>query len=321
MPRVKTYLPITLLLPFAACGDNRAAPPAVDARPIPPEPDAAPDASAPRCDSYPIVVTADPAAQAAAAADLATITQTAPLTWNDNTGTLSTIFQLDHSLACPDGTDANAQVIAFLTAHPALFQLDPSEWHIPEFFDCQFVPSDLQILNMGRTKLANHAIARDTLAYSFKRTGAEIVLTSVIGTYLPPAPTGLGDAMTACNDITAGAAETAIRATPLPARTFDQCAPTGDIAYSVHAGDTVELRPDDTWSWEEDTGSVRLTATRTVRVTIAPANYTPDLLASDARCPVTDPRSEDFTVGFDITIDAHTGEILFIKPGLDCVVC
>jgi hypothetical protein len=64
---------------------------------------------------------------------------------------------------------------------------------------------------------------------------------------------------------------------------------------------------------------VRLTATRTVRVTIAASNYTPDLLASDALCPV--PRSEEFTIGFDVTIDAHTGEIVFIKPGLDCFVC
>jgi hypothetical protein len=25
--------------------------------------------------------------------------------------------------------------------------------------------------------------------------------------------------------------------------------------------------------------------------------------------------------GFDVTFDVHTGEILAVKPGLDCIVC
>ena len=47
---------------------------------------------------------------------------------------------------------------------------------------------------------------------------------------------------------------------------------------------------------------MKLTATRQVRVTLAAANYTAELLASDDRCPVTDPDSDGFTVGFDVTI-------------------
>jgi hypothetical protein len=175
---------------------------------------------------------------------------------------------------------------------------------------------------MGRAKLANHALGRDTLSYSFKRAGATIVVTAVVATYLPPMPADLDAAMTACNDITIGAAEAAVRSTPLLASTFDNCNFTGQTSYTIKDGDTVALLPGDTWTWSEAEGAVQLTATRTVRVTLAPANYQdrPDLLASDAKCPVPD-SDEDFTVGFDITMDAHTGEILFIKPGLDCSVC
>jgi len=64
---------------------------------------------------------------------------------------------------------------------------------------------------------------------------------------------------------------------------------------------------------------VVLTGQRVLRVTVNRANYTSQLTASDARCPTADGRG--FTVGFDITFDVHTGAIVYVKPGLDCVVC
>jgi hypothetical protein len=73
------------------------------------------------------------------------------------------------------------------------------------------------------------------------------------------------------------------------------------------------------WSWEEGAGQVLMTGQRTLRVTVDPANYTRELMSSDARCPVGD--GNDFVIGFDVTFDVHTGAILGVKPGLDCVVC
>lgn len=45
------------------------------------------------------------------------------------------------------------------------------------------------------------------------------------------------------------------------------------------------------------------------------------LLSSDARCPVVNGDGQQFTVGFDIVFDVHTGAILSVKPGIDCTVC
>ena len=60
---------------------------------------------------------------------------------------------------------------------------------------------------------------------------------------------------------------------------------------------------------------------RTLRVTLDPSNYSPELMSSSARCPVTDTTSEDFTIGFDIVFDVQTGVVIQVTPGLDCIVC
>jgi hypothetical protein len=38
-------------------------------------------------------------------------------------------------------------------------------------------------------------------------------------------------------------------------------------------------------------------------------------------CPAPDGDGDQSVIGFDITFDVHTGAILNVKPGLDCVVC
>jgi hypothetical protein len=163
-------------------------------------------------------------------------------------------------------------------------------------------------------------VNQDLLAYSVKRIDGVVTLTSVNGTYVPTAKEGMADAMTTCGSLTAAQAEATARATPLPANVYSQCIPQGNLTYQPRAGDTFALGPE-SWLWDEGTGEVLMNGQRTLRVTVNPANYTADLLNSAARCPVTDPDSEDFTVGFDLTFDVQTGEIQFIKAGLDCVVC
>ena len=105
------------------------------------------------------------------------------------------------------------------------------------------------------------------------------------------------------------------RQTPLQADTFSQCNPTGTVTYTPKANDTFAFAPAETWTWHDGTGNVLLLGQRTLRVTLDPSNYTPELLASAARCPIGD--ADDFTVGFDV----NTGLVLQVTPGFDCIVC
>ncbi|MCE9577168.1 MAG: hypothetical protein K8W52_28730 [Deltaproteobacteria bacterium] len=311
--------PVALAL-IAGCGSSTAA---VDGAigPDVPVADANVDARpASLCTGYPVEWPADATAKAAAVAELATLSTTADLTWSDARGTLASVFGLDATLtSCTDGHDVGVEVAAFLTAHPALFQFDASQWSALVPYDCKNVGTSLEILNRGRLTLDGQPVLHDTLAYSIKRTPVGVTLTSVIATYLPADLTGLGARMEACTDADLGAVEAAVRATALPARTYEQCTETGALTYQMKAGDTISVLPGVAWTWDDGDHAVALTGQRTARITLAAANYTPELLASDARCPVGD--GADFTIGFDVTFDVHTGEITYIKPGLDCIVC
>jgi hypothetical protein len=309
---------VGLLVPLAACGDNREAAEPADARPVPPPPD---DAEVmPLCEQYPIPVQAAPGAQESVQAALTALAPTATMTWRDNTATFSSITGLDLPLpGCIAGEDVTTQVFAALAAHPAVFQMDLTEWPTQEFFNCQF--ADGAFVSIGRHRLAGHSFAFDIFAYGLASIDGVMTMTNVFGTYLPVAPAGISEAMDSCTQLTASAAETTARATALQAATFELCAPTGSISYTPRANDRFELLADESWAWEEGTGQVLLRGQRTLRVTLDPSNYTPELMSSSARCPVTDPTSDAFTIGFDISFDLHTGEILIVKPGLDCIVC
>jgi len=106
----------------------------------------------------------------------------------------------------------------------------------------------------------------------------------------------------------------------LTAGVYSQCNRTGTVTYTPHANDTFSFASDPTWTWQEGSGQVELTGQRTLRVVVNPENYNASLLSSDARCPVADDSSQ-FTVGFDIVFDVHSGEVLSVKPGIDCTVC
>jgi len=241
------------------------------------------------------------------------------MTWNANTGTLIGAFPLALPLSgCTDGQDVSAQVFGTLAAHPELFQLDLTEWSTPEPFDCKYLGDDA-ILNIGRVRLAGHPVSGDVFAYSLKRIDGTVQLTAVNGSYLPVIGAAMGDAMAACDRLTASAAESTARTTPLKAAVFSQCRRTGTTAYTPQPNDGFSFAPDATWTWSEGDGDTLLTGERTLRITVAPANYTPELIASAARCPTAD--GDDFTIGFDVVFDVQTGAIISVKPGLDCVVC
>jgi hypothetical protein len=48
-------------------------------------------------------------------------------------------------------------------------------------------------------------------------------------------------------------------------------------------------------------------------LTVHPDNWTPELINSDAFCGTS--------IGWVITFDAVTGEIVEARPGIDCIVC
>lgn len=276
--------------------------------------------AAPSCEQYPIPWRPVDGAQSAAQADLASLSPGANMTWNSNTGTLGTVFPLAIKLpSCSDGQDAIAQVFGVLAAHPALFQLDLSEWRRPEPFDCKYL-GDNTTLNMGRSHLAGRPISQDVFAYSLKRTADGVQLSFVNGTYLPVVGEAMGDSMAACSTLTSSVAIATARKAALNAGVFSQCRRTGAISYTPKANDTFSLS-EGAWSWQEDAGQVLVTGERTLRVVINPANYTPELISSDARCPVAGGNANEFTIGFDVTFDVNTGAIINVKPGLDCVVC
>lgn len=276
-------------------------------------------AAAPACAQYPIPWQPPAGSQAAARADLSSVSPAATMSWNANTGTLTSALALALPLAgCTDGQDVGAQVFAALAAHPALVQLDLSEWRTPAPYDCKYV-GDNEILSIGRQRLAGHPVARDVFAYSLKRVDGAVQLTAVTGTYVPVVDAAIGDAMAACNTLTAEAAQATARTTPLQTTVYSQCKRTRTMTYTPKANDRFELAPQETWTWQEGTGQTLFTGERTLRITVDPANYTPDLTSSAARCPAPD--GDEFTVGFDVAFDVQTGAIVSVKPGLDCVVC
>jgi hypothetical protein len=278
------------------------------------------DAATASCAQYPIPWQPAAGAQAAAQSELSAMSSGATLSWNASEGTLSSVIQLATPLTgCSDGQDVNAQVAGVLAAHPALFQLDVSEWQLPPFYDCKFV--DDATLSMPRRQLAGKPVARDVFAYWLRRVDGVVQLAAVNATYLPVLDAATGDTMTSCTTLTESAAATRARSTPLTATVYSQCNRTGSVNYTPRSNDTIGFLGDAAWSWQEDSGRVLLTGQRTLRVIVHPANYTSALLSSDARCPVPDGDGSQYTVGFDLVLDVHTGEILSVKPGLDCTVC
>jgi hypothetical protein len=270
------------------------------------------------CSQYPILKQPAEGAQSAAQSELAAMAPGRTMSWNSNTGTLSSVFQLDIPLdSCSDGQDANAQVLGLLAAHPALFQIDLAEWQSPAPYDCRHVSDST--LTLGRRRLAGWPVARDIFVYWLRRVNGVVHLAAVNGVYLPILDSATGQSMSACNTLTQSTATTRVRSTQLTATVFSQCNPTGTVTYTPRSNDAIAFVSDPTWTWQEGSGQVELTGQRTLRVIVDPANYNSALLSSDARCPTAVP--DQFTVGFDVVFDVHTGAILSVKPGIDCIVC
>lgn len=242
------------------------------------------------------------------------------MSWDGNTGTLTSVSQLSIPLDhCTAGQDANAEVAGVLAAHPALFQIDLGEWASLEPYDCRYV--DDATIGIPRQHLAGRPVARDLFTYWLRRVNGVVQLSAVNGVYLPVLDPAIGNSMAACNTLTQSAATTRARETQLSAGVYAQCDRTGTVTYTPRSNDTFAFVSEPTWTWQEGSGQIELAGQRTLRVIVNPANYNAALLSSDARCPTPNGDAGQYTVGFDIVFDIHTGAIVSVKPGLDCTVC
>ncbi|MCC6993002.1 MAG: hypothetical protein IT370_00095 [Deltaproteobacteria bacterium] len=124
-------------------------------------------------------------------------------------------------------------------------------------------------------------------------------------------------ALAACSTDTPPA-EDAVRAHRFEGLRFRGCGMVGSYAYTPATGDVVDWRSPVTWEALDDAGTWRGAPTRwrlsrPATLTIAPANYFPDIAEADCLC--------GDSAGYELTVDIVTGVVLRYRPGINCVVC
>jgi hypothetical protein len=284
---------------FTACGSQSVD--ALDAQPA--------DGPTPRCTTYPIPLLPGNG-EAAARAELATLAPTATMAWDYDTNTASTIAGLDLPLSCTAGQNTSLVALELLAAHPALFQLDVGEWLPHDFIDCTAFGA--LVTTLARSKLANHLVAKDAFNVELQLRQGVPTITGFSASYVPVAATGVGDAMDDCLTFDEIAAKNLARATAFEATT---CGTTGTTSYTPHVNDQLQVSTDTVWTWAEHSGDVELSGRRLMQITVDPSNYTPELMASAARCP------DSGRIGFKVYFDIHTATIVRVEPGIDCAAC
>ena len=282
-----------------------------------------PDAGATiECGAYPVPwVSASPSTEAAAAADLATLSPSAELKWDPASSTFHSIDRMNLALpACVDGANVYDQVRPLIAAHPTLFQIDLLDWRGPGPRDCGSVTETDNGLytRIVRTRLAKHDTDWDSIQYAVRRVDGVVRLAGFLGAYTPLPQPALASALTACSRLTATQAEAIARATPLAAAVVQAAAAPREIMYLAMPDDDVAVSTEK-WSSDPEAGDeLKLVGRRTMTVTVSPKNYSADLLGSTARCPAAD--GTGFTVGFRLEVDAHTSAVVLVRPGIDCII-
>jgi hypothetical protein len=281
-------------------------------------PDVSSDAGPP-CE-VPIVWTADTTTEAAALAALADLSSTARPTWNDARGTFETIFEIDVPLACPDGAEVWDTLLPFVDSHPALLQIDRTEWLPPSSFPCHVVSSTNDYARMDRRYLGPGTVAHDFVSFAIRRADGGIVLRAIIANYLPVVPASVAEPMSRCGGLTAERARASVMRDTFPYSTFMRCVPTGGGSYTSGPLDSITLDPP-RWAWTEraDGTGVEMTSEQPGTLIIDRSYWTPALEASDVNCP--DESGDVRVYGFRLIFDTSTGAILSKQPGVGCIVC
>lgn len=281
-------------------------------------PDVPTDAGPP-CE-VPIVWTADTTTEAAALADLATLSSTARPTWNDARGTFETIFEIDAPLACPDGAEVWDTLLPFVDAHPALLQIDRAEWLTPGSFPCHVVSSTNDYARMDRRDFGPGTVAHDFLSFAIRRTDDGIVLRAIIANYLPVVPDSVAEPMARCGGLSPERVRASVMRDTFPYSMFMRCIPTGGGSYTSGPLDVITLDPP-RWAWTEsaDGTGVEMTSEQPGTLLIDRSYWTPALETSDVNCP--DETGDERVYGFRLIFDTTTGAIISKQPGVGCIVC
>ncbi|MGV3619216.1 MAG: hypothetical protein ACO1OB_00285 [Archangium sp.] len=267
-----------------------------------------------RCLPYPRTLSVGPNGQAAARAELDTFAPQATLDWSPVRNTPSMILGLQLELKCPHGKDAEEVLFEFVSQHPTLFRIDPKEWsrnNVP----CEAVATTQHIGASSRVSFANQPVAADRFGWSWAGGNERITVYSFLGSWIPTATIGDEVALRSCPSFDAKSAEQKLPTIALPYSTFQWCSPTGNGEYFMQSGDTFTPDATEYLTWNE---SLLLRKQLRVSLRVAPQNHTPELLSSDANCP---DENHQPRVGFSLSYDAVTGELLDVKPGIECIVC
>lgn len=282
------------------------------------------------CLPYPVEWPPAPGAQARAQQqldDLAAQAGSSPtLVWSQPRGTATGIFGLNYPLAgCPAlSTGADSLIDprvedaawALFESAPALFQLRRDEWQVLNSTRCSEITNQqAQTIALQRRTLAEQPERQDIVLFIALRIGGAVKLTSLMADYLPPASKPIFATMHSCPELTPPTAEFIARDAEYSYNIFDSCFPAGSGVYAPKANDSFALDTKNEWTWNDaPTGDRTLLRKRQTGIlTVHPDNWTPDLINSDAFCGTS--------IGWVITFDAVTGEIVETRPGIDCIVC
>jgi hypothetical protein len=282
------------------------------------------------CLPYPVEWLPTPGAQMRAQQqldELATQAGSTPtMVWSQPRGTSTGIFGLNYPLAgCPGisiGADSlidprvEDAAFALFQSAPALFQLRRDEWQVLNSTRCsEITDQQAQTIALQRTTLAGQTERQDIVLIIAMRIGGAVKLTSLMADYLPPATKPIDATMHSCPELTPPTAEFIARDAEYSYSIFDSCFPAGSGVYVPRANDTFALDTKNQWKWEDAPAGDRtlLRKYQTGILTVHPDNWTPELINSDAFCGTS--------IGWVITFNAVTGEIVETKPGIDCIVC
>lgn len=270
-----------------------------------------------RCAPYPWKVNVGAPAEDAARDALAKLSPEATMNWSTVRNTPAGIFQLGLELECPEGKDARELFFAFVAAHPDVFRLQPDEWAAAPM-PCSGLPLDAQWVNTGRLTYAGQPARADVFAWRWRASKVGMVIEAVAGSWVPPASYVDTLALRRCASLDVKTADETVRKTKLPYTVFDWCAPRGSYEYSVAPADAFAVVAAAVFEWSEESGAVMLRKVHDARLVLDPSSYTPELLQSDANCPRPGGVPH---LGFELSFDSVTGELLRHKPGVGCIVC
>lgn len=282
------------------------------------------------CLPYPVEWLPAPGAQARAQQqldELATQAGSTPtMVWSQPRGTSTGVFGLYYPLAGCPGTSSGADSLidprvedaawALFESAPGLFQLQRDEWQVLNSTRCSAITDQqAQTIALQRRTLAGQPERQDMVLIIVMRIGGAVKLTSLMADYLPPATKPIDATMHSCPELTPATAEFIARDAEYSYIVYDSCFPVGSGVYAPQANDTFALDTKNQWKWDDAPAGDRtlLRKYQTGILAVNPDNWTPELINSDAFCGTS--------IGWVITFNAVTGEIVETKPGIDCIVC